>query len=229
MELHKMPAAPAACSPAMLQLRMPLLYIAMSLMALTACMPPSSMPPPVPLPDGSRHQVGVAASGMLETESRGGFHLDGRQEALQLYTQHKAGERFTIGGQLTAGRYSVPVSGRWDTLPFGSVGFQVRYSAYRTERVVLGASLGGGWLYGQLGAPAALRLGDRLWIGTHPSVHYDQYWRWGGDVPVVVALQWDHASVALGSGLRVQQIASWYTNLRWVFQPYAAVSVARTW
>lgn len=211
--------------------RMRLLSSAAALITLTACMPQTSMPPPIPLPEDSRHQVGLAASEMIEVRDGTSYGLDNaRQESLELYTQHRLGERFTLGGQATAGMYSYPVSGRRDGLPFASFGAQVRFSAYETERLALGVSLGGGWIYGQLGAPVALRLGQRFWLGTHPSVHYDHYWYWGGDVPVVAAIQWDQVSVALGSGLRAQQIGSWYaTTQRWQHHVYGSLSVARTW
>lgn len=137
----------------------------LGLLALGACMPPTSMPTPAPLTEDASSEVGLVLSGMLSADEELATTPESDSiVALGLTTRHRVGDRWTLGGQALLGSYELEA-------PWFALGGELRFTAWQNQRFTVGTSLGAGWLYARLGVPASMRLGEHLWLGTHPGVY----------------------------------------------------------
>lgn len=135
--------------------------LAVAYFVFWGCAPVMSLPPPVPLPEGLRSQVGGGVSYSLGSDGEPAnpnvpAGIDG-----QIWYLRQALPNLDFGLQVYGGATSI----------LGGGGL-VRARFVQNERFNLGAQLSGGWLWLDVGLPVSVKLGNGTWVYTHPTFGY---------------------------------------------------------
>lgn len=179
------------------------------MLALAACAPAASMPPPIPLAAGDRGAMGV-------TGSLGGGSALPRVDAA-VWTIRPIADGLDAGAMLSVGTVSAISGG----------GF-ARLTLLKRPQLHMAAQLEGGWLWASVGLPTAYKLADSYWLTTHPSVGY---WLGGtARLPVGFAMEIDeHMLLSAEIGAGVQLTAGFSSLEGAIVQPvpfaYGAMSL----
>ena len=144
-----------------------------------ACAPPSTLPAPIPLAKGTGVELGAGVTVSLANGEDCRIAADAALDTRSPYTPTctpttlalpdiahwgmvPVSDRWAVGWQLSAGAGTPGIAG----------GVAARYDFTRSERMLIGPQLEAGVAWGAIGLPASIRVGDRLWLYTHPSVGY---------------------------------------------------------
>lgn len=125
-------------------------------LALSACGPSMTLPPPIPLGTGDLTQETGGAVATSFRSNRDELNIDG-----QLWYMTRANAKRDVGMLVFLGQTS-----------FLGIGGTARQYLLKTDDTALGIDAQLGFFWVALGAPASYQLTDGLWIFTNPSVGY---------------------------------------------------------
>lgn len=141
------------------------MLLALLSLLLPGCTPIASMPPPTPLAEGARTDLGMAVNaGWQDT------NISGCGDNLFVFLPCAGAG---VSGWYTiepAPSLSFSVLGYAGIQEFAGGGFMLRLRPVHTRRFSLGLQLDGGWLWGSVGVPIAVGIDDHTWVYTNPSV-----------------------------------------------------------
>jgi hypothetical protein len=143
--------------------------LAVSYMVFWACAPTATLPPPVPFAADERSELSVGGSlgvGDPGRVLRGEgwnhmvFELGYAEPAVgaQVSWVFEPRPGLSFGAQGYLGNYMI-----------AGGGVTLRYLGQASERFAIGVAGQVGWLYGYIGMPISVRVGERTWLWTQPS------------------------------------------------------------
>lgn len=128
---------------------------------LFACAPPAAMRPGTPMLSHQRNEFGMSASGgaRLDVDSSSSAGTGGGQI---WYSSQQ--ERMLDFGMVAYGGYTDR-----QYAGGGGLGATIRVRIFERDSFRLAFDMSGGWLWGELGFPVAVRLVNGVWLYSAPS------------------------------------------------------------
>ena len=223
-----MPHPPPASSAGAVTLPRVILLLSGAWFSFWACAPPSTLPAPIPMAKGSGVELGggavlsavagedcrVPEDAVFDTGIVSGADCQRTIQALPDLAHWGTvplTDQWAVGWQLSGGMATPGIAG----------GVMGRYDFTKSDRMLIGPQLELGIAWGSIGLPASVRVGDDLWLYTHPSFGY----RMNGLARMPVGL-----GIPLGERLRLDVEAGFATPLmQATYTRFDSLSGVRTW